>query len=188
MRLLTTTLLLALSMSVNAMEWTGRFEIRDSSTNTTMCGSAGSCSANTTVGFGAGATTVWGFAQDWYVFTGGLLRQRVASISAAGTTSTATYLNLDIPAGVEWRFSSFGLRAAVDLSSKLSSTYSNITSSLESDNSFVTPVEVGFDWKFLPNQLANITYETGVTVATGQSGAANLATSNIITLGYGYQF
>jgi hypothetical protein len=193
MKFLTTTLLIiAFGLSASALDWTGRLEARDSMTSSSVCSGVSGCSTNTNVGFGAGVTVpVWNFAADWSLVTGALLRQEIVSgsYSVIGT-ATATYLYLDIPVGVQWNWSPIAVRLAADLGVKLSSTYSTYTSNTFTDNSIVVPVELAFDWTFLPNQLINVTYETGVTtanLASGYTGNA-LATANTIVLGYGYTF
>ena len=82
------------------------------------------------------------------------------------------------------------LPICLNLGLKLSSTNSGFTnySASYSEASLITPVELGFDWKFMPNQLAYLNYETGTTLATGSGTAQNLSTSNVLTIGYGYAF
>lgn len=204
MKLLATTMIFLATLSAYAadtdkaaaapaagMAWTARIEVRDMATATSSCGTTTPCTGNTNTGFGVGVTTpVWNFAQDWALVTGGMLRQRTVSLSVTGSSPSLTDLDLDIPVAAQWSFGgSFALRAGLDLGFKLSSAYTTYLASAFSDNSTVTPFELGFDWNFLPNQLINLAYESGVTLATGvATGTPSQATGSSINLGYGYTF
>ena len=183
--------LLLFGISVEALDWTARLELRDSSTAPPNCQPA--CSTSSTTQLGGGVTsTIYLMTPEWGLFTGALLRQRGLSFTGgAGPAATVTYLDFDVPLAIQWAAGSFAARFGVDLAAKLSSTYSVGTlANNESDKGLITPVEVALDWKFTQNQLVNIAFESGVGVATGIGLASpgNLATANIITLGYGYLF
>ena len=189
MKLVLTGCLFFISVSAMAMEYTGRLELKDSMTSTSSCGSSGSCSANSTTGFGVGVTTkVYNFATSWDLVTGGLFRQRVGSVSYGSTTSSGSYTYLDIPVAGQWSSGDYAVRLGLDLGLKLSSSYTNISSSAVSDNSLITPVELAFDWKLTQSHLITLAYETGSTLAAGQNGGSNLSTSTVFTVGYGYIF
>ena len=186
-------LTLLASFAASAATMTSRFELRDASTSTSSCGSNSNCSASSNFGFGVGVTVpVWNFAAGWDVVTGAMLRQRILAQSYTGTgTATISYLDLDVPAMVQWSNDTFAIRGGVDVSLKTASTYSlpgGLSSNNYTDNGVVLPGDFALDWKFTQDQLFTVDFELGTTLATGNNGYANLSTSNVITLGYGYVF
>jgi hypothetical protein len=187
-------IVLLISWNAVAFQLTGRIETRDSMTSSSVCSGVQNCSTSgIVIGYGVGVTTIaYSFTSDWGLYSGSLLRQRfVAYTLATGNSSTTPqvgYLDLDVPVAAQWSSKSFAVRLGVDLGIKLSSNYYQLNSSAESDYAIIVPIEFGFDWKFLDRQLLSFGYEAGVTTAAGQNGNNNLATSSIISVGYGYSF
>jgi len=185
-------LILVGSLSASALDYTVRVEARDTSGASSICNATTGCSTAAVVNFGAGVTTTaYAFTPEWGLYSGALLRQRGVSVSLTGfPTAVGTWTYLDIPVEAQYTFGSLAVRAGVDLGLKVSNSNSGFTSysTYYSDTSLVVPVEIGFDWKFLPSQLLAISYETGVTTANGQQGLNSLATANVIALAYGYTF
>jgi hypothetical protein len=174
-----------MSSMAYAMDWTAEVDLRNTATDSSMCGGAAGCAAGTQLLFGAGATTKFDFGNNFGVRTGGLLTQRGVKATTAGSDSSANYMHIDVPVLAEYAISeSFMINGGLVVGLKASSAYSNVTN--VTDKSLITPIQIGAAYAINKAWKADFLYEMGTSI--GNTTTTDLKTANVISIGGGYSF
>jgi hypothetical protein len=174
-----------MSSMAYAMDWTAEVDLRNTATDSSMCGGAAGCAAGTQMLFGAGATTKIDFGSAVALRTGGLLTQRGVKSTTSGTDASVNYMHIDVPVLAEYAVSdAFTVNGGLILGLKASATYSNAAG--VTDKSLIMPIALGAAYNINKEWKADFTYEMGTAI--GSNAAGDLKTANVLSIGGGYSF
>lgn len=175
----------------HAMDWTAQLNLRQqaSESSSTIC--TGTCSTESQMLFGAGATTKFDMGNNFALRTGGMITQRGYKQTQPGSSDSINFTYVDVPVLPEYQINDmFTAHAGVVLGLKASRTCdssSNCTGF--EDKSMVLPVQIGGTYNIDKQWMAHLTYETGAALtSTSSTGGTELKSANAIALGGGYSF